>query len=182
LKHSIWTRNYFSTIFASSRIYSKVEKGFLKKKVRAGIKLAWAAPHRASPFQSGSAREAGGHTPDGRGPPIRCTRWPKRYGRHWAVRSSSDRRSTVIVLLSLPRDRPKTLAWLGGHGGSPREILRHRRGHEKRRRSTVSPTMGGTVGCISRTMTCTSVTTGLDSVLQGVDESAFLGQEEGQVW
>jgi hypothetical protein len=33
LKHSIWTRNYFSTIFAISRIYSKVEKGFLKKSV-----------------------------------------------------------------------------------------------------------------------------------------------------
>jgi hypothetical protein len=79
------------------------------------------------------------------------------------------------------RSGEETLARPGGHGGSPRKLLRRRRGNEEKRWTTAVSDRGGINGSGSGKVTCACSAKELDSVLSGFDGLAFLGQRRIRV-
>jgi hypothetical protein len=77
--------------------------------------------------------------------------------------------------------RAETLTWPGGNGGSPGGFPRRRRGDGAARHSMTSSTRCGTSALDVGMQICTLAVRRIPSVLPGVGEPAFLGQEEGLV-
>jgi hypothetical protein len=92
------------------------------------------------------------------GPASQSRRIPNRYGKTGAVGSSRDRRSPVVSFL-WPRGRQaKTLTRTGGASGSPGGFPQRRRSEGVMRRSSASPTVGGSGRLGSGAMTYASTT------------------------
>jgi hypothetical protein len=73
----------------------------------------------------------------------------------------------------------ETLAWPDGHGGSPRKVLRRRRGNEEKRRTTAISERGDIGRLGSRKTICMLAVEKLHMELQRVDVLVFLVQEKG---